>query len=152
MAIKMKIIANPSDMKKAKGAMRRLKGFGEKGLSTEIKRCVTNIDMKAKQRVAIGSYANAGNLKRGFNYGVSDKTAYNENVVHYAPYVEFGTGSSYDGSELSALGIPEKYAAQFKGKSQDRVHLPARPFLFNSAREAVAEMYNSITNKLKKIK
>jgi len=147
----MKIIMNPSDMKKVTRAMNNLKKFDKKGLSTEIKRCVMDIDKKAKSRVSIGSYANAGTLKRSIAYGASGKTAYNEATAHYAPYVEFGTGGSYSGKELAALGIPETYSAQFKGASQDRVHLPARPFIFNSAREAIPDMYKKIMKRLENI-
>lgn len=45
--------------------------------------------------------------------------------VHYAPYVEFGTGGLVD--------IPnglEEYAIQFKGAGVKQVNLPPRPFLF----------------------
>jgi len=147
----MKLVMNPRDMAKLKKAMRNLQGFDKKGLSTEIKSCVMDIDKKAKLNVSIGKYANAGTLKRSIAFGASGKTAYNEATAHYAPYVEFGTGGSYSGAELAALGIPETYSAQFKGASQDRVHLPARPFLFNSAREAVPEMYNKIMKRLNNI-
>lgn len=44
---------------------------------------------------------------------------------HYAPYVEFGTGS--------LVNVPaglEEYAIQFKGKGIKQVNLPARPYLF----------------------
>lgn len=47
--------------------------------------------------------------------------------AYYAPYIEFGTGTavripSYDGLD--------EYAAQFKSPTgNDRVNLPARPFL-----------------------
>lgn len=45
--------------------------------------------------------------------------------VHYAPYVEFGTGTM--------VKVPaglEDYAMQFKGQGIRQVNLPARPFLF----------------------
>jgi len=45
--------------------------------------------------------------------------------VEYAPYVEFGTGTSVE--------IPsglETYAATFKGKGVRQVNLPARPHLY----------------------
>lgn len=43
----------------------------------------------------------------------------------YAPYVEFGTGTS--------VKIPaelQKFAAEFKGKGIKQVNLPARPFFY----------------------
>lgn len=44
--------------------------------------------------------------------------------AHYAPYVEFGTGTLVD----VPSGL-EDYAIQFKGKGVKQVNLPARPFL-----------------------
>lgn len=44
--------------------------------------------------------------------------------AHYAPYIEFGTGT--------LVNVPsglEDYAIQFKGKGVKQVNLPARPFL-----------------------
>lgn len=43
----------------------------------------------------------------------------------YAPYIEFGTGTSVD--------VPNElkdYAIQFKGKGIKQINLPARPFFF----------------------
>lgn len=47
--------------------------------------------------------------------------------AHYAPYVEFGTGTLVD----IPVGL-EDYAIQFKGRGIKQVNLPARPFLFNA--------------------
>ena len=147
----LNIVANPRDMQKAKRAMRALEKFSKTELSTEIKRAILEIDMSAKQKVTIGSYKNAGNLKRSIRSGARGKLAFVEAGANYAPYVEFGTGGSYSGDEIAALGIPETYAAQFKGRSQDRVHLPARPFLFNSVRNVIPKMYKRILVRLNKI-
>lgn len=50
--------------------------------------------------------------------------------VHYAPYVEWGTGTLVDvPTELKA------YAIQYKGRGIKQVNLPATPYLFNSAEE-----------------
>lgn len=138
---------NAGDMARLKKVMKKLQTFEAKELSTEIKKCVLDIDSKAKQRVAVAS-PNGGTLKRSIRFGATGNVAYNKVDAKYAAYVEFGTGSKYSGDELDALDIPRDYSAQFKGKSQDRVHLPARPFLFNSAREAIPKMYNNIINKL----
>jgi len=148
--MKVEMVMNPRDMKKLKKAMKHLQLFDKKGVSTEIKKCVMGIDMRAKQKVAVAS-PNGGTLKRSLSYGVRGKRAFNEATAHYAPYVEFGTGSEYTPDDLDALGIPQQYSAQFMGKSQDRVHLPARPFLFNSAREEIPLLYESIIHKLNNI-
>ncbi|QDP57510.1 MAG: hypothetical protein Unbinned2072contig1001_24 [Prokaryotic dsDNA virus sp.] len=148
--MKATILVNAGDMKRAKKAMKKLAAFEAKELSTEIKKCVLDIDFRAKQKVAVAS-PNGGTLKRSIRFGASGNRAYNKADAKYAAYVEFGTGSKYSGDELDALDIPRDYSAQFKGKSQDRVHLPARPFLFNSAREAIPIMYKNIINKLNNI-
>ena len=71
--------------------------------------------------------------------------------MNYAPYVEFGTGRTVDLSELDELGIPQSYAAQFKGKGIKEVNLPARPYLYNSARQALHEMLSNMNRKIKNI-
>ena len=50
--------------------------------------------------------------------------------VEYAPYMEFGTGGMVDLSYLTQAGYPSSEAAQFKGASQERVHLQPQPFLY----------------------
>lgn len=58
---------------------------------------------------------------------------------HYAPYVEFGTGAMVDVPQ----GL-EDYAIQFKGAGIRQVNLPARPYLFNSARENFRKMIEKL--------
>ena len=52
---------------------------------------------------------------------------------------------------MKALGIPESYAKQFKGKGIRDINLPARPFLFPSARTEFLNLLKRITDKLKKL-
>lgn len=141
---------NPVDLRKAKKAMQDLKGFDKKGLSDEIKKSIMKMDMQAKRHVTIAE-KNGGNLKRSIAYGARGKVAFLEATAHYAPYVEFGTGGSFSPAELEELGISSDYAAQFKGRSQDRVHLPARPFLFKAVNEVLPDMYANILERLNKI-
>lgn len=57
--------------------------------------------------------------------------------MHYAPYIEFGTGGFVDVPE--GLG---SYAMQFKGKGIREVNMPPQPFLypaFFSESEAMME-------------
>ena len=141
---------NRVDMQKATKAMRDLRMFDKKGLSNEIKSAIMRMDIQAKTHVTIAE-KNGGNLKRSIKYGARGKTAFLEASANYAPYVEFGTGGRYSGAELQELGISEDYAAQFKGRSQDRVHLPARPFLFKAVNEVLPVMYKKILERLNKI-
>ena len=63
----------------------------------------------------------------------------------YAPYIEFGTGSTVSLDDMLQLGIPSGYAMQFKGKGIREVNLPARPFLFSSARKELRSVTGSLT-------
>lgn len=45
--------------------------------------------------------------------------------VHYAPYIEFGTGGLVDVPQ----GL-ESYAMQFKGRGIRQVNIPPQPFLY----------------------
>lgn len=47
--------------------------------------------------------------------------------------MEFGTGAKVDLKHLQELGIPDSYAAQFKGKGIREVNLRPQPFLFPAA-------------------
>ena len=54
--------------------------------------------------------------------------------------------------DMVALGIPPSYAMQFKGKGLREVNLPARPFLFSSARIEYNKLLNRLNNRIKKIR
>jgi hypothetical protein len=71
-------------------------------------------------------------------------------AANYAPYVEFGTGGSVDLTDMTELGIPESYAAQFKGKGIRDVNLPARPFFFSSARIGFKNLLNRLNGEIQK--
>jgi phage gpG-like protein len=92
-----------------------------------------------------------GGLKQSIKTFHSGKKAFVEAGKKYAPFVEFGTGSKVDLTDMKALGIPESYAKQFKGKGIRDINLPARPFLFPSARTEFLNLLKRITDKLKKL-
>lgn len=110
---------------------------------------VRSIEKNARNRAPIGL---TGNLR-----GSIFSTPYNSTVgavvgagIYYSPFVEFGTGNSfqipvYRNLNMSSL---EGYAQTFKRNNGNVVNLPYRPFLFNSASEELYKMVNSI----KKIK
>jgi hypothetical protein len=54
--------------------------------------------------------------------------------------------------DMVSLGIPPSYAMQFKGKGLREVNLPARPFLFSSARIEYNKLLNRLNNRIKKIR
>lgn len=62
--------------------------------------------------------------------------------VHYAPYVEFGTGS-----KVKVNADTKEYAMQFKGRGIKEVNLLARPYFFPAIRISVAHMKQKL-NKL----
>lgn len=96
----------------------------------------------------------------GKTYGLKGSiysTPYNANVgasvgarIFYSPFVEFGTGGSFQIPVYRNLNMTslEAYAQTFKRNNGKVVNLPHRPFLFNSASEELYKMANSI----KKIK
>lgn len=55
------------------------------------------------------------------------------NNVHYAPYIEFGTGARVNQSFLDEYGL-SAYAMQFTGNQEPFSPLPERSFLFRNAR------------------
>jgi phage gpG-like protein len=145
----IQLIPNPGDMSRARKTMAKLRRFPKSGLNTEIAKYIFGIRKKAAQRVVRGK-VQGGTLAGSIDVGTSDKKGYVQASADYAPYVEFGTGGSYSGADLDELFGTDSYASQFKGASQDRVHLPARPFLFNSARELLPDFIKGLQKRLRK--
>jgi HK97 gp10 family phage protein len=64
--------------------------------------------------------------------------------AHYAPYVEFGTGTEVE--------VPKElvdFAKQFKGKGKRKVNLPARPFFYPEVFNQSNELPKNIEKSLK---
>ncbi|MBO9671966.1 MAG: HK97 gp10 family phage protein [Sphingobacteriaceae bacterium] len=75
--------------------------------------------------------------QKGFNYVI-------QVGADYAAYVEFGTGSK--------VKVPKEvvdYAAQFKGKGERVVNMPARPFFFPAYFKHRNELIRNIKRVLK---
>jgi len=65
--------------------------------------------------------------------------------VHYAPYVEWGTGTLVDvPTELKS------YAILYKGRGIKQVNLPAHPYLFNSVEEERIKLFKDLKKNLSK--
>lgn len=67
----------------------------------------------------------------------------------YAPYVEFGTGNRVSLSHLKDVGLPNSYAAKFKGKGVKQVNLTARPYFFPAILKGNKDIYKDLESELK---
>jgi phage gpG-like protein len=146
------MIANPKDMARAKARLMKIKAFSKKDLATTIATTISYIGGKAVSRAPVAGKGKSGStLRKSIETGISGTKAYVGFKAEYAPYVEFGTGGKVDLKHLKALGIPDSYAAQFKGAGIKDVNLKARPFLFNSAREGIKLMSLKLKKKLARL-
>ena len=143
----MKIRIKKESLAGIKNLVKELKSYSENGFQDELAKTAAY----AVNRAVIAAKVDTGNLSLNINYGrEGDAIAIRSNAP-YSPYVEFGTGRIVSFHDLESMGIPKEYAAQFKGKSQDRVHLPARPFFFNSIRKEVDELEQRVNNHFKNL-
>ena len=146
--MKADIKLNQSDLNNLNRKIAFFKGFDKKVLSTELGRTALDIAREAKKTVAVDT----GGLKQSITPEISGKTVSVVVNKKYAPYIEFGTGSSVNIDDMLQLGIPSSYAMQFKGKGIREVNLPARPFLFSSARKELRNLMNRLTKRINKIR
>lgn len=138
---------NQADLVKLNKKLAMLQKFSKQELSNEIGRGAMEIVGRAKQSAA----KDTGALRQSINSEASGKGVDVFANADYAPYIEFGTGSQVSLADMKELGIPDAYAAQFKGKGIREVNLPARPFFFSSARVGFNNMLKRIDKKLKKL-
>ena len=139
---------NQNDLLKLKNKLDKMRAFESKTLSNELGKTGLEIVRLAKREVR---YDN-GDLRKSI-FAETNKTTKSvviQALAHYAPYVEFGTGGSVDLTDMVELGIPESYAAQFKGKGIRQVNLPARPFFFSSARIGFKNLLNRLNGEIQK--
>jgi len=144
MNVNLKI--NQSDLNKLKNKLDKMRAFESKTLSNELGKTGMEIVRLAKRSAPVDK----GSLKQSISTQRSGKSVNVVAAAHYAPYVEFGTGGSVDLTDMTQLGIPESYAAQFKGKGIREVNLPARPFFFSSARIGFKNLLNRLNGEIKK--
>jgi len=156
---------NQRDLAQLNKKLAYLKGYDRKELSSQLAYTASHIKRRAIKNVK--SVADdTGKLSQSINYEASGKTISVYVNAKYAPYVEFGTGDGYNSQDMQQLGIPESYAAQFKGKGftgkrpvyfrkqkmwrmvQFPIHLPARPFFFNAVRVEYKKMLERITKQI----
>lgn len=86
------------------------------------------IQSDAKRKAPVNKKVGAGGRLRGAIHfrqeGTSGEVAVYDSV-HYAPYIEFGTGNM-----VSVPDELQEIAEQFRGRGVRQVNLPARPFLY----------------------
>ena len=124
----------------------KMRAFESKTLSNELGKTGLEIVRLAKRAAPVDK----GALKQSISTQRSGKSVNIVAAANYAPYVEFGTGGSVDLTDMTELGIPESYAAQFKGKGIKDVNLPARPFFFSSARIGFKNLLNRLNGEIQK--
>ena len=138
---------NQRDLAQLNKKLAYLKGYDRKVLSSQLAFTASHIIGRAIKNVK--SVANdTGNLSQNIKYEANGKTISVYASAKYAPYVEFGTGGSVEFTDMSELGIPESYAAQFKGEGKREVNLPARPFFFSSVRIEYKKLLERIGKKI----
>jgi phage gpG-like protein len=145
--MKADVKINQADLSKLNKKLAQLQKFSKQELSNEIGRGALEIVGRAKQSAA----KDTGALRQSINSEASGKGVAVYANANYAPYIEFGTGSQVSLADMKELGIPDSYAAQFKGKGIKEVNLPARPFFFSSARVGFNNMLKRVDKKLKKL-
>jgi len=146
--MKVDIKINQSDLNNLNKKIAFFKGFDKNVLSTELARTALDITREAKKTVAVDK----GGLRQSITPEISGKTVSVVVNKKYAPYIEFGTGATVNIDDMLQLGIPSSYAMQFKGKGIREVNLPARPFLFSSARKELKNLMNRLTKRINKIR
>ena len=146
MNVNLKI--DQSDLSKLKNKLDKMRAFESKTLSNELGKTGMEIVRLAKREVR---YDN-GDLRKSISAETNKttKSVVIQALAHYAPYVEFGTGGRVDLTDMTQLGIPPSYAAQFKGKGIRDINLPARPFFFSSARIGFKNLLNRLNGEIKK--
>ena len=139
---------NQNDLLKLKNKLDKMRAFESKTVSNELGKTGLEIVRLAKREVR---YDN-GDLRKSISAETNKttKSVVIQALAHYAPYVEFGTGGRVDLTDMTELGIPESYAAQFKGKGIREVNLPARPFFFSSARIGFKNLLNRLNGEIQK--
>ena len=124
-----------------------LKKYSVNGVSNEL----GTIALQSARRAKRAAPKDNGDLRKGIRGEKQGKQAAVMSAAAYSPYVEFGTGRMVNLDDMQQLGIPDSYAAQFKGKGIREVNLPARPFFFNSVRIELQKGLVRIKDRLDKI-
>lgn len=142
-----KAYLNKNDLLRLQKKMNQLRNLDRQGLSNELGAFALKTVTEMKTVVPKQTH----DLQRSISATAQNKKVVFEAGMHYAPYVEFGTGRFVDLQHLEKLGIPKNYAMQFKGRGIRQVNLPARPFFFTTLRRQMKRLLKSIDKKIKKL-
>ena len=135
------IILPQSELLKFKAWTSRLSAENTSQCQRIILGTCTNIVRKAMRlapvnfgflRASIGTNATGAGMSAEVWAGGAGKGV----NVHYAPYVEFGTGKG-----VSVPNELAEYAIQFKGKGIRKVNNRAQPYFFPAVKLSVKEMF-----------
>ena len=137
---------NQNDLMKLSKKLDKMRAFESKTVSNELGKTGLEIVRLAKRAAPVDK----GALKQSISTQRSGKSVNVVAAANYAPYVEFGTGGRVNLTDMTELGIPASYAAQFKGKGIRDVNLPARPFFFSSGRIGFKNLLNRLNGEIKK--
>lgn len=117
----------------------------------EIARSATNKAANLPKINLNSKYKRTGNLSKSiksikYKQGEGASVSAGNELVKYAPYVEFGTGTGFQIDAYPSVKITDvdDYARQFKrGKGSN---MPYRPYMFNSYSDAFGKMINKLKN------
>lgn len=133
MKIKVDIKANKAIFKDVDAKMTAF-------LKAEIEATINDISDDAKARVPVGL---SGYLKNSIIPTPKDLKGEVKVGMHYAPYIEFGTGGLVD----VPAGL-EDFAIKYIGNGIKQVNLAPRPFLFPAFFSNVAKLTERIKTKI----
>ena len=106
-------------------------------VADEIDMTALEIETDAKTRITQQGAIQHGTLRDSIN-ATFERDILTATIVartHYAPYIEFGTGTGVDvPSELA------EYASQFKGGGIRQINKVARPYFFPAYNEGINRM------------
>lgn len=111
----------------------------EENVKDEIYLTTSEIADEARQNVPVDT----GFLKNSISDEVNNLEGEVRVSMHYAPYIEFGTGGLVDVPE----GL-EDYAIQFKGAGGRQVNMPPQPFLYPPFFSKTSEMLERLKKQL----
>ena len=115
---------------------------------------VNDIVLDARNRVTANSF-DLGKLAQEITAQKIEDMSYlmfvGGSAQKYAPYVEFGTGNRVSLSYLKDVGLPNSYAAKFKGAGIKQVNLTARPYFFPAIIDGRIELEKDLNKELKRL-
>lgn len=137
-----------------KSKINKLQELDRKVLSNEIARSAYTIDKKAKAALKSANFSHSkGGLLQHQDVTVdkAKKQAVIFNGQKYAPFIEFGTRfKKIKLDDMVALGIPKKYAEQFKASPLKKAtNITAKPFFFPSVRYGFNILLDRLNKQIK---